>query len=104
MPVAAAIAASDRKVGRSVGGLNEPFVAVAGTLDTKGEELRFIADIIKAAGLPVKLVDLSTCGPDLRRGCAAAGDRAASPARFRRDIQCRPRRRRGGDGGGVRDL
>ena len=61
-PVAAAIAASDRKVGRSVGGLNEPFVAVAGTLDTKGEELRFIADIIKAAGLPVKLVDLSTTG------------------------------------------
>jgi uncharacterized protein (UPF0261 family) len=35
---------------------------VAGTLDTKGEELRFIADIIKAAGLPVKLVDLSTSG------------------------------------------
>ena len=33
-----------------------------GTLDTKGEELRFIADIIKAAGLPVKLVDLSTTG------------------------------------------
>ena len=62
MPVAAAIAASDRKVGRSIGGLNEPFVAVAGTLDTKGEELRFIADIIKAAGLPVKLVDLSTSG------------------------------------------
>ncbi|MDO9059009.1 MAG: Tm-1-like ATP-binding domain-containing protein, partial [Bradyrhizobium sp.] len=61
-PVAAAIATSDRKVGRSVGGLNEPFVAVAGTFDTKGEELRFIADIIKAAGLPVKLVDLSTAG------------------------------------------
>ncbi|MDO9297053.1 ABC transporter permease [Bradyrhizobium sp.] len=61
-PIAATIAASDRKVGRSVGGLNEPFVAVAGTLDTKGEELRFIADIIKAAGLPVKLIDLSTTG------------------------------------------
>ncbi len=61
-PVAATISASDRKVGRSIAGLNEPFVAVAGTLDTKGEELRFIADIIKAAGLPVKLVDLSTTG------------------------------------------
>ena len=35
---------------------------MAGTFDTKGEELRFIADIIKATGLPVKLVDLSTTG------------------------------------------
>ena len=40
-------------------------------------------------------------GPDLRRGRAAAGDRAAPPARFRRGVQCRPRRRGGGDGGGV---
>ena len=37
-------------------------VYVLGTCDTKGEELRFIADVIKAAGLPVKLVDLSTTG------------------------------------------
>ena len=37
-------------------------VLVAGTLDTKGEELRYIRDIVRAAGLPVRLVDLSTSG------------------------------------------
>jgi uncharacterized protein (UPF0261 family) len=35
---------------------------VAGTLDTKGEELRFMRDLIRAAGVPVRLVDLSTSG------------------------------------------
>jgi len=38
----------------------EQVVLVAGTLDTKGAELRFIRDLIRAAGLPVRLVDLST--------------------------------------------
>ena len=37
-------------------------VIVAGTLDTKGEELRFIRDQIAAAGVRVTLVDLSTSG------------------------------------------
>ncbi len=37
-------------------------VLVAGTLDTKGEELRFIRDLIRAAGVPVRMVDLSTSG------------------------------------------
>ena len=37
-------------------------VFVAGTLDTKGEELRFMRDLIKAQGLRVQLVDLSTSG------------------------------------------
>ncbi len=37
-------------------------VIVAGTLDTKGEELRFIRDQIAAAGVRVVLVDLSTTG------------------------------------------
>jgi uncharacterized protein (UPF0261 family)/ABC-type branched-subunit amino acid transport system ATPase component len=40
----------------------EPHVIIAGTLDTKGEELRFLRDIIKAAGLRTRLVDLSTNG------------------------------------------
>ncbi|TYR29362.1 ABC transporter permease [Mesorhizobium microcysteis] len=40
----------------------EQVVLVAGTLDTKGEELRFIRDTIRAAGLPVRIVDLSTTG------------------------------------------
>jgi uncharacterized protein (UPF0261 family)/ABC-type branched-subunit amino acid transport system ATPase component len=37
-------------------------VLVAGTLDTKGEELRYIRDLIRAAGVPVRMVDLSTSG------------------------------------------
>jgi uncharacterized protein (UPF0261 family)/ABC-type branched-subunit amino acid transport system ATPase component len=37
-------------------------VLVAGTLDTKGEELRFMRDIIRGYKLPVRLVDLSTSG------------------------------------------
>ncbi|MCA3594673.1 MAG: ABC transporter permease [Methylobacterium sp.] len=40
----------------------EPHVIIAGTLDTKGEELRYLRDIIKAAGLRTRLVDLSTNG------------------------------------------
>ncbi|WP_342075027.1 ABC transporter permease [Yoonia sp. SS1-5] len=37
-------------------------VYVCGTLDTKGEELHFMTDIVRANGLPVQLVDLSTSG------------------------------------------
>ncbi len=40
----------------------EPYVVVAGTLDTKGEELRFIRDLIRTEGLRTRLVDLSTSG------------------------------------------
>jgi uncharacterized protein (UPF0261 family)/ABC-type branched-subunit amino acid transport system ATPase component len=39
-----------------------PVVIVAGTLDTKGEELRFIRDLVKEAGIRARLVDLSTAG------------------------------------------
>jgi uncharacterized protein (UPF0261 family)/ABC-type branched-subunit amino acid transport system ATPase component len=37
-------------------------VLVAGTLDTKGEELRFIRDLLKQSGVRTRLVDLSTSG------------------------------------------
>jgi uncharacterized protein (UPF0261 family)/ABC-type branched-subunit amino acid transport system ATPase component len=37
-------------------------VLVAGTFDTKGRELRFIADRLKALKIPVRTVDLSTSG------------------------------------------
>ncbi len=43
----------------SVGG---GVVLVAGTLDTKGDELRFVRDILRAEGVRVRLVDLSTSG------------------------------------------
>jgi uncharacterized protein (UPF0261 family)/ABC-type branched-subunit amino acid transport system ATPase component len=39
-----------------------PTVLVVGTLDTKGEELRFIRDIIGGSGLRARLVDVSTSG------------------------------------------
>jgi uncharacterized protein (UPF0261 family)/ABC-type branched-subunit amino acid transport system ATPase component len=39
-----------------------PVVLVAGTLDTKGEELRFIRDVIAGHGLRTRLVDVSTSG------------------------------------------
>ena len=39
-----------------------PVVIVAGTLDTKGAELRFIGDLIVASGLRTRLVDVSTNG------------------------------------------
>ncbi len=39
-------------------------VYVAGTFDTKAAELRYAADLIAAAGVPAKLVDLSTQGTD----------------------------------------
>jgi uncharacterized protein (UPF0261 family)/ABC-type branched-subunit amino acid transport system ATPase component len=37
-------------------------VLVVGTLDTKGDELRYMRDLIRDAGVPVRLVDLSTTG------------------------------------------
>ena len=43
-------------------GAGPPTVIVAGTLDTKGEELRFIRDIVAASGLRARLVDVSTSG------------------------------------------
>jgi uncharacterized protein (UPF0261 family)/ABC-type branched-subunit amino acid transport system ATPase component len=39
-----------------------PTVLVVGTLDTKGEELRFLRDIIAGSGLRTRLVDVSTAG------------------------------------------
>jgi uncharacterized protein (UPF0261 family)/ABC-type branched-subunit amino acid transport system ATPase component len=39
-----------------------PVVLVVGTLDTKGEELRFIRDTIANQGLRTRLVDVSTSG------------------------------------------
>ena len=43
-------------------GPSEPYVVIAGTLDTKGEELRYIRDLIRSEGLRTRLVDLSTSG------------------------------------------
>ena len=47
----------DTEAARSSG---RPTVLVVGTLDTKGEELRFIRDIVAGSGLRARLVDVST--------------------------------------------
>jgi uncharacterized protein (UPF0261 family)/ABC-type branched-subunit amino acid transport system ATPase component len=49
----------DAAVAQSAG---PPTVLVVGTLDTKGEELRFIRDIVAGSGLRARLVDVSTSG------------------------------------------
>ena len=55
-------AASRRAEIRPLAASGPPVVIVAGTLDTKGEELRFIRDLIKQNDLRTRLVDLSTSG------------------------------------------
>ncbi|MEO4001463.1 ABC transporter permease [Mesorhizobium sp. CAU 1732] len=45
---------------RSLASPGEQVVIVAGTLDTKGEELLFMRDLIRNAGLAVRIADLST--------------------------------------------
>ncbi|MEM7693864.1 MAG: ABC transporter permease [Pseudomonadota bacterium] len=47
---------------RPVASAGERVVIVAGTLDTKGEELRYMRDLIRAHGVAVRLADLSTSG------------------------------------------
>jgi len=47
---------------RPLASAGEHVVLVAGTLDTKSDELCYMRDLIRAAGLPVRLVDLSTTG------------------------------------------
>ena len=47
---------------RPLAATGRPVVLVAGTLDTKGDELRYMRDLIQSAGLPVRMVDLSTTG------------------------------------------
>ncbi len=56
----AAPAANARAEVRPLAAVGAEVVLVAGTLDTKSAELRHMRDLIRTAGLPVRLVDLST--------------------------------------------
>jgi len=47
---------------RPMSSVGDSVVLVAGTLDTKGKELRFMRDLLKEAGVRTRLVDLSTSG------------------------------------------
>ena len=80
-------------------------VLVAGTFDTKGKELRFIADRLKALGIPVRTVDLSTSGKPSSADvpAAAGGQRCTRCGTSAGDLgRSRPVGR--GHGGGVRAL
>jgi uncharacterized protein (UPF0261 family) len=52
---------------------------VIGTFDTKGAELGYVADLIRAAGVPVRTVDLSTLGGGGPADVAAREVAAAHP-------------------------
>ena len=56
------VAAAPQAEIRPLAGPGERVVLVAGTLDTKGAELRFVRDLIRAEGLAVRMADLSTSG------------------------------------------
>jgi len=60
--VALDAAASRRAEIRPLAASGHPVVIVAGTLDTKGDELRFIRDLLKQNDVRTRLVDLSTSG------------------------------------------
>src|SRR5215211_4525225 len=47
-----------------LGQSSEPVACVCGTFDTKGVELQYVAGLLRAAGLPVRTVDLGTSGAD----------------------------------------
>ncbi len=51
-----------REAPNTISGAQEPCVYVAGTFDTKGEELNFLRKCIADHKLPVKSIDLSTSG------------------------------------------
>jgi uncharacterized protein (UPF0261 family)/ABC-type branched-subunit amino acid transport system ATPase component len=55
-------AAQPRQAQAALTSSGPPVVLVVGTLDTKGEELRFIRDVIAGQGLRTRLVDVSTSG------------------------------------------
>ena len=49
----------------------QPTVYALATMDTKGEELCFVADVIRQAGVDVVLVDVSTQGRSERADISA---------------------------------
>ena len=79
-------------------------VIVAGTLDTKGDELRFIRDQIAGAGVRVLLVDLSTSGGPSPADVPPHHVAAYYPRRTECCVHGRPRRGDHRDGGSLRGV
>ena len=53
---------------------------VVGTIDTKGEELRYVRDLIVEAGIPTVLVDVGPRSQDTRCDVGSAEVAAHHPA------------------------
>ena len=81
-----------------------PAVLVVGTLDTKGEELRFIRDIVAGSGLRARLVDVSTSGKPSSCDVSAQEIALNHPRGGVGRVRRRSRRLGDGDGGGLRQL
>ena len=101
-------APSDKPAGAcraaTVVGAGDAVVLVAGTLDTKGDELRFMRDILKADGVrsaPGRPVDI---GQAFERRHPGAPDRRLSSARCRGRLHQRSRHIGRRHDGGVRAL
>jgi len=63
LPAAEAVTAAAEPLAiRPLSAAGGAVVLIAGTLDTKGRELRFVRDLLRARGLRTTLVDLSTSG------------------------------------------
>ena len=77
---------------------------VVGTFDTKGDELRYIRDRLRAYGVPTRTVDLSTSGKPSRADVTPEPGRSDAPERLRGGLQRRPRRLGRGDGRGLLPL
>ena len=65
---------------------------VVGTFDTKGAELSFIRDRLRALNIPMRTVDFSTSGKLSPRGRDADAGRGDASGRLRRGVLRRPRR------------
>ena len=61
-------------------------IHVAGTCDTKGEEIAYLRDLIVAAGQPVTIVDLGTRAPTIRPDISRRSRRRLSSRRHQ--TQC----------------
>ena len=97
-------AAGRRAEVRPLAASGPPVVLVAGTLDTKGEELRYIRDLLKArrcANAPRRPVHERQA---LRGGCVAKRNCAQSSTWCVGRVLLGSRRIGRRDGGGVRDL
>ena len=77
---------------------------VVGTCDTKGAELRYVRDLIAAAGVPTVLVDLGTRSDGRARRRHAAGGGGAPPGGRGRGLRRRSRPGGRRHGRGLRPL